>query len=233
MPGVSGDFLAGFRSALCHAGPICLKRNGPAIVLGGRRCQSVRHSLKRDARIAVGSALNFPAAWSVWQSFGVAAADTFTTSPKEQRDTCGQRRRDPRADRQSRPRRADQHGSGRIEFAADELLWVLGGPNGVGKSAVFDAMTYAPYAEDCGGAAVRRRFFRSLVSSENRRGRCGVHGPLPAGLARQAQAAERVSGQMCRRVKGLRLGRQPANLFAIQDETGGRTRRRGTDPGAG
>ena len=39
-----------------------------------------------------------------------------------------------------------------IEFADDEPLWVLGGPNGVGKSAVFDAMTYALFAEHRGGA---------------------------------------------------------------------------------
>jgi len=40
-----------------------------------------------------------------------------------------------------------------ILFSDDEPLWVLGGPNGVGKSAVFDAMTYAQYAEHRGGAS--------------------------------------------------------------------------------
>src|ERR1700722_13624976 len=40
-----------------------------------------------------------------------------------------------------------------IRFADDEPLWVLGGPNGVGKSAVFDAMTYALYGEHRGGAS--------------------------------------------------------------------------------
>jgi DNA repair exonuclease SbcCD ATPase subunit len=40
-----------------------------------------------------------------------------------------------------------------IEFGDDEPLWVLGGPNGVGKSAVFDAMTYALYGEHRGGAS--------------------------------------------------------------------------------
>src|SRR5262249_27860425 len=39
-----------------------------------------------------------------------------------------------------------------IVLTDDERLWVLGGPNGVGKSAVFDAMTYALYAEHRGGA---------------------------------------------------------------------------------
>jgi DNA repair exonuclease SbcCD ATPase subunit len=39
-----------------------------------------------------------------------------------------------------------------IAFSDDEPLWVLGGPNGVGKSAVFDAMTYALYGEHRGGA---------------------------------------------------------------------------------
>jgi DNA repair exonuclease SbcCD ATPase subunit len=40
-----------------------------------------------------------------------------------------------------------------IVFSDDEPLWVLGGPNGVGKSAVFDAMTYALYGEHRGGAS--------------------------------------------------------------------------------
>jgi exonuclease SbcC len=38
-----------------------------------------------------------------------------------------------------------------IEFTDDEPLWVLGGPNGVGKSAVFDAMTYCLYGQHRGG----------------------------------------------------------------------------------
>lgn len=40
-----------------------------------------------------------------------------------------------------------------IVFTDDEPLWVLGGPNGVGKSAVFDAMTYSLYGEHRGGAS--------------------------------------------------------------------------------
>jgi DNA repair protein SbcC/Rad50 len=40
-----------------------------------------------------------------------------------------------------------------IVFTDDEPLWVLSGPNGVGKSAVFDAMTYALYGEHRGGAS--------------------------------------------------------------------------------
>jgi DNA repair protein SbcC/Rad50 len=40
-----------------------------------------------------------------------------------------------------------------IAFGDDEPLWVLGGPNGVGKSAVFDGMTYALYGEHRGGAS--------------------------------------------------------------------------------
>jgi DNA repair protein SbcC/Rad50 len=39
-----------------------------------------------------------------------------------------------------------------IAFSDDEPLWVVGGPNGVGKSAVFDAMTYALYGQHRGGA---------------------------------------------------------------------------------
>ena len=38
-----------------------------------------------------------------------------------------------------------------IVFADDEPLWVLGGPNGVGKSAVFDAITYCLFGEHRGG----------------------------------------------------------------------------------
>jgi DNA repair exonuclease SbcCD ATPase subunit len=36
-------------------------------------------------------------------------------------------------------------------FAADEPLWVLCGPNGIGKSSVFDAITYALYGRHRGG----------------------------------------------------------------------------------
>ena len=39
-----------------------------------------------------------------------------------------------------------------IAFADDEPLWVLGGANGVGKSAVFDAMTFALFGQHRGGA---------------------------------------------------------------------------------
>src|SRR5262245_39096731 len=38
-----------------------------------------------------------------------------------------------------------------IVFADDEPLWVLGGPNGVGKSAVFDAITYCLFGCHRGG----------------------------------------------------------------------------------
>jgi DNA repair exonuclease SbcCD ATPase subunit len=38
-----------------------------------------------------------------------------------------------------------------IVFSDDEPLWVLGGPNGVGKSAVFDAMTYCLFGCHRGG----------------------------------------------------------------------------------
>lgn len=39
-----------------------------------------------------------------------------------------------------------------IAFTDDEPLWVLGGANGVGKSAVFDAMTFALFGQHRGGA---------------------------------------------------------------------------------
>ena len=38
-----------------------------------------------------------------------------------------------------------------IHFSDDEPLWVLGGQNGIGKSAVFDAMTYCLFAQHRGG----------------------------------------------------------------------------------
>jgi len=38
-----------------------------------------------------------------------------------------------------------------IEFADDEPLWCISGPNGVGKSAVFDAITYCLFAKHRGG----------------------------------------------------------------------------------
>lgn len=38
-----------------------------------------------------------------------------------------------------------------LEFSDDEPLWIVGGPNGVGKSAIFDAMTYALFACHRGG----------------------------------------------------------------------------------
>lgn len=39
-----------------------------------------------------------------------------------------------------------------ISFDDDEPLWVLGGPNGVGKSAIFDAITYCLFGEHRGGS---------------------------------------------------------------------------------
>jgi DNA repair exonuclease SbcCD ATPase subunit len=39
-----------------------------------------------------------------------------------------------------------------IAFTDDEPLWVLGGPNGVGKSAVFDAITFCLFGAHRGGA---------------------------------------------------------------------------------
>src|SRR5580698_5301081 len=39
-----------------------------------------------------------------------------------------------------------------IAFTDDEPLWVLSGPNGVGKSAVFDAITFCLFGAHRGGA---------------------------------------------------------------------------------
>lgn len=47
-----------------------------------------------------------------------------------------------------------------VAFTADEPLWVVGGPNGVGKSAVFDTMTYCLYAEHRGGGRGHEQLIR-------------------------------------------------------------------------
>src|SRR5947209_11540202 len=47
-----------------------------------------------------------------------------------------------------------------IVFADDEPLWVLSGPNGVGKSAVFDAITYSLYGEHRGGGQKAEQLIR-------------------------------------------------------------------------
>src|SRR5437016_10477560 len=44
-----------------------------------------------------------------------------------------------------------------IVFADDEPLWVIGGPNGVGKSAVFDAMTYCLFGKHRGSGTNEAR----------------------------------------------------------------------------
>ncbi len=47
-----------------------------------------------------------------------------------------------------------------IVFGDDEPLWVLGGPNGVGKSAVFDAITYALFGCHRGGGQNAEQLIR-------------------------------------------------------------------------
>ncbi len=47
-----------------------------------------------------------------------------------------------------------------IAFTDDEPLWVLSGPNGVGKSAVFDAITYCLFAEHRGGGQGHEQLVR-------------------------------------------------------------------------
>lgn len=51
-----------------------------------------------------------------------------------------------------------------IAFDDAEPLWVVGGPNGVGKSAVFDAMTYCLYAEHRGGGRGHDQLIRHGAS---------------------------------------------------------------------
>lgn len=47
-----------------------------------------------------------------------------------------------------------------IAFAEGEPLWVLAGPNGVGKSAVFDAVTYALFGQHRGGRNLAHHLIR-------------------------------------------------------------------------
>jgi exonuclease SbcC len=47
-----------------------------------------------------------------------------------------------------------------IDFTENEALWVLTGPNGIGKSAVFDAITYCLFAEHRGGASHAKSLIR-------------------------------------------------------------------------
>ena len=47
-----------------------------------------------------------------------------------------------------------------FDFTDDESLWVLTGPNGVGKSAVFDAITYCLFTEHRGGGRDAKNLIR-------------------------------------------------------------------------
>ena len=47
-----------------------------------------------------------------------------------------------------------------LSFDDDEPLWVISGPNGIGKSAVFDAITFCLYGEHRGGAQNLNRLCR-------------------------------------------------------------------------
>jgi DNA repair exonuclease SbcCD ATPase subunit len=47
-----------------------------------------------------------------------------------------------------------------IDFTENESLWILTGPNGVGKSAVFDAITYCLFAEHRGGKSDSKNLIR-------------------------------------------------------------------------
>lgn len=58
-----------------------------------------------------------------------------------------------------------------IVFDQDEVLWVIGGPNGVGKSAVFDAMTYCLF----GTHRASGRAMKDRESNLIRHGASGFH----------------------------------------------------------
>lgn len=52
-----------------------------------------------------------------------------------------------------------------IHFADDEPLWVVSGPNGVGKSAIFDAITYALFGCHRGGRQEAEQLVRHGANS--------------------------------------------------------------------
>lgn len=52
-----------------------------------------------------------------------------------------------------------------FEFTDDEALWVLCGGNGVGKSAIFDAMTFALFGEHRGGGLNANQLIRHGANS--------------------------------------------------------------------
>jgi len=52
-----------------------------------------------------------------------------------------------------------------LDFTEDEALWILTGPNGVGKSAVFDAITYCLFAEHRGGKTDAKSLIRHGASA--------------------------------------------------------------------
>src|SRR5262245_41234203 len=52
-----------------------------------------------------------------------------------------------------------------IEFTDNEPLWVICGPNGVGKSAIFDAVTYALFASHRGGVKNAEQLIRHGANS--------------------------------------------------------------------
>ena len=68
------------------------------------------------------------------------------------------------------------------EFVFDgHPVWLLHGPNGVGKSAVFDAMAYALFADACAG--------RVPPPVTGRDGKAALAGVLAAYAAAASQAA--------------------------------------------
>ena len=81
----------------------------------------------------------------------------------------------------------------------DESLWILTGPNGVGKSAVFDAITYCLFTEHRGGGQDAKSLikhgangfhisFEFEFSGENYR----IFRGRPASNAQPSQRVERV-----------------------------------------
>jgi DNA repair exonuclease SbcCD ATPase subunit len=96
-----------------------------------------------------------------------------------------------------------------IAFDDQEPLWVVGGPNGVGKSAVFDAMTYCLYAQHRGGGQGHEDLIRHGADKFSVSFEFGFNGSdyritrIRPRKGRTTQAVERLDGGCWRREKDV------------------------------
>ena len=109
-------------------------------------------------------------------------------------------------------------------FTDDEPLWVLCGPNGVGKSAVFDAITYALYGEHRGGRRKAEQLIRHGANGFRSRSSSSSPAPTTASPAPGrpddpgGRAAGRPGGRLAgaereRRGRRDRLGRERTSAW--------------------